>query len=389
MRYTPAQHNLLNFSRSALASLFQSWGEPAFRADQVMQWIHQRGMVEVDHMTNLSKSLREKLQNATCISVMETLADQQAADGTRKWLFRLYDGNAIETVFIPEKNRGTLCVSSQVGCTLNCSFCSTGKEGFNRNLSLAEIIGQVFLAASKLKNTEHQLTNVVMMGMGEPLLNYQPVIAAMELMMHDLAYGLSKYRVTLSTSGVVPMIAQLKKDSLASLAVSLHAPTNALREQLVPINKKYPLEVLMPVCRDYFPKDSRRVVVFEYVMLKGINDSLLQAKQLIRLLDNMPCKVNLIPFNPFPGTQYVCSDSQTVLGFQNRLTQAGVKTWVRKTRGEDIDGACGQLAGDFKDRTGRHERWKKTGRLLPQTSSHFNQTHTPTISSSVLVDQDC
>lgn len=357
------QHNLLNFSRKELIELFKSWGEPAFRADQVMQWIHQRGVTDFDLMSNLSKNLREKLKKDTYISLLNIISDHTASDGTRKWLFQLYDGNAIETVFIPEKTRGTLCVSSQVGCALNCSFCSTGKEGFNRNLSLAEIIGQVFMVVSLLKNTEYQLTNVVMMGMGEPLLNYQPVISAMDLMMHDLAYGLSKYRVTLSTSGVVPMMLQLKKDSVASLAVSLHAPTNELREQLVPINKKYPLEVLMPVCRDYFPTDSKRCIVFEYVMLKGINDSLTQAKQLIRLLDNMSCKVNLIPFNPWTGTNYECSDHETVMAFQDRLTSAGVKTWVRKTRGEDIDAACGQLAGDFKDRTGRHERWKKTGKL--------------------------
>lgn len=363
-KYIPTQHNLLNFSRTELAELFKSWNEPAFRADQVMQWIHQRGVVDFNQMSNLSKIFREKLKLESCVSVMETITDKVASDGTRKWLFRLYDGNAIETVFIPEKTRGTLCVSSQVGCALNCSFCSTGKEGFSRNLSLAEIIGQVFLAVEKLRGTEFSLTNVVMMGMGEPLLNYQPVINAMELMMHDLAYGLSKYRVTLSTSGVVPMMLQLKKDSVASLAVSLHAPTNELREQLVPINKKYPLEVLMPVCREYFPKDSKRCIVFEYVMLKGINDSLVHAKQLIRLLDNMSCKVNLIPFNPFPGTNYVCSDYDVVIAFQDRLTKAGVKTWVRKTRGDDIDAACGQLAGDFKDRTGRNERWKKTGKLV-------------------------
>lgn len=357
------QHNLLNFSRKELIELFKSWGEPAFRADQVMQWIHQRGVTDFDLMSNLSKNLREKLKKDTCISLLNIISDHTASDGTRKWLFQLYDGNAIETVFIPEKTRGTLCVSSQVGCALNCSFCSTGKEGFNRNLSLAEIIGQLFLARSLVNETNQEITNVVMMGMGEPLLNYHPVISAMDLMMHDLAYGLSKYRVTLSTSGVVPMMLQLKKDTVASLAVSLHAPTNELREQLVPINKKYPLEVLMPVCRDYFPKDSKRCIVFEYVMLKGINDSLTHAKQLIRLLDNMSCKVNLIPFNPWVGSNYESSDHETVRAFQDRLTSAGVKTWVRKTRGDDIDAACGQLAGDFKDRTGRHERWKKTGKL--------------------------
>lgn len=360
----PMQVNLLNYSREALRELLKSWGQPAFRADQLMQWIHQRGVTDFDQMTNLSKDFREKLKKEACISTLAVISDHTASDGTRKWLFQLYDGNAIETVFIPEKTRGTLCVSSQVGCALNCSFCSTGKEGFNRNLSLAEIIGQLFLAREKLRGTEYEVTNIVMMGMGEPLLNYQPVVGAMDLMMHDLAYGLSKYRVTLSTSGVVPMMLQLKKDSVASLAVSLHAPTNELREQLVPINKKYPLEVLMPLCRDYFPADSKRCIVFEYVMLKGINDSLTHAKQLIRLLDNMPCKVNLIPFNPFPGTNYESSDHETVMAFQDRLTKAGVKTWVRKTRGEDIAAACGQLAGDFKDRTGRHERWKKTGKLV-------------------------
>lgn len=362
-KHTEIKVNLLNHSYSALVDLMTSWHEPQFRATQLMQWIYQRGVIDFDLMTNLSKSFRERLKTDACISVMETIADQTARDGTRKWLFRLYDGNAIETVFIPEKTRGTLCVSSQVGCALNCSFCSTGKEGFNRNLSLAEIIGQVFLAKQKLSLP---ITNVVMMGMGEPLLNYQPVVDAMTLMMHDLAFGLSKYRVTLSTSGVVPQLLQLKRDSQASLAVSLHAPTNELREQLVPINKKYPLEVLMPVCRDYFSKNPRRVVVFEYVMLKGINDSATQAKQLVRLLNNMPCKINLIPFNPFPKTNYLCSDWETILEFQNRLTRAGVKTWIRKTRGEDIDGACGQLAGDFADRTGRHERWKRTGRVITQ-----------------------
>src|SRR3989338_2988112 len=279
------QRNLLNFSRNALIEFVKSMGEPAFRATQVMQWIHQRGVVDFDLMTNFSKVFREKLKQETCISKLETITDQESRDGTRKFLFRLYDGNAIETVFIPEKTRGTLCVSSQVGCALNCSFCSTGKEGFNRNLSLAEIIGQLFLAQQKLG--EQKITNVVMMGMGEPLLNYQPVIGAMDLMMHDLAYGLSKYRVTLSTSGVVPQMLQLKKDSPCSLAVSLHAPTDVLREQLVPINKKYPLEILMKVCRDYFPKDLKRCIVFEYVMLKDINDGLTHAKQLILLLDNI------------------------------------------------------------------------------------------------------
>ncbi|OGT51078.1 MAG: 23S rRNA (adenine(2503)-C(2))-methyltransferase [Gammaproteobacteria bacterium RIFCSPHIGHO2_12_FULL_42_13] len=349
------QPNLLDFSSTSLTALMQAWGEPAFRATQLIQWLYQKGVTDIDQMSNISKVFREKLKSDACIQRLEVMFDQIARDGTRKWLFRLYDGNAIETVFIPEKTRGTLCVSSQVGCALNCSFCSTGKEGFNRNLSLAEIIGQVVMAKSLL-NPDEKITNVVMMGMGEPLLNYQPVIDAMDLMMDDHAFGLSKYRVTLSTSGVVPQMLQLKNDSPVSLAVSLHAPTNSLREQLVPLNKKYPLEVLIPVCRDYFPKDSKRCIVFEYVMLKGMNDSLTHAKQLIRLLDNMPCKVNLIPFNPFPGTNYICSNWETIVAFQDRLGKAGIKTWIRKTRGEDIDGACGQLAGDFDDRTGRRAR---------------------------------
>ena len=358
--------NLLNASRAQLVDLMKSWGESGFRATQLIQWIHQRGVTEFDEMTDLSKAFRAKLAAEACLITPEIIIDKKASDGTRKWLIRLNDGNAIETVFIPEKTRGTLCVSSQVGCALNCSFCSTGKEGFNRNLSLAEIIGQVWVAVRQLADTEYKVTNVVMMGMGEPLLNYKPVIAAMDLMMDDHAYGLSKYRVTLSSSGVIPQLEQLKKDSICSLAISLHAPTNELRNQLVPINKKYPLEVLMPLCRDYFPKNSKRVVTFEYVMLKGVNDTLTHAKQLIRLLDNMPCKMNLIPFNPFPGSNYETSDPAVVAAFQKRLTDAGVKTWVRKTRGDDIDAACGQLAGKFKDRTGRHARWMKTGKLVPE-----------------------
>lgn len=357
--------NLLNLSRKTLGLLLSEWGEPAFRVNQLIQWVHQRGVTDFDQMTNLSKKFREKLKALAEVTTLETIIEKKASDGTHKWLLKLPEGNAIETVFIPEKTRGTLCVSSQVGCALNCSFCSTGKEGFNRNLSLAEIIGQVWLAVRALEGTAYKVTNIVMMGMGEPLLNYGPVLAAMDLMMDDLAYGLSKYRVTLSTSGVIPMMERLKLDSAASLAVSLHAPTNDLRNELVPINKKYPLEVLMPLCRDYFSKKSKRVVTFEYVMLKGVNDSLTQAKQLIRLLDNMPCKMNLIPFNPFPKSNYERSTDEAVMAFQNRLTRAGVKTWVRKTRGDDIDAACGQLAGDFKDRTGRHERWLKTGKLVP------------------------
>ena len=281
-------------------------------------------------------------------------------------MFSLDQGNAIETVYIPEPKRGTLCISSQVGCALNCSFCSTGKQGFNRNLSHAEIIGQLSIAKQRLSilNPQAVITNVVMMGMGEPLLNYDPVVNAMDLMMDDLAYGLSKYRITLSTSGVVPAMMRLKQDSLAALAVSLHAPHDELRNQLVPINKKYPLQQLMEVCRHYYENEPKRSVTFEYVMLKGVNDSISHAKQLIRLLQGVSAKMNLIPFNPFPGTQYECSDRDVIEAFQERLVRSGLPTWIRRTRGQNIDGACGQLAGQFADRTGRHQRWLKTGSLV-------------------------
>lgn len=352
--------NLLDLSPKQLESFLKELGEPVYRATQLIKWVHQARVTDFSKMTNLSKSLREKLTAHAEIRMPRVVYENEARDGTRKWLFELDGGNKIETVFIPSTDRGTLCVSSQVGCALNCSFCSTGKQGFNRNLTLGEIISQLWVARGVC-----HVTNVVMMGMGEPLLNYDNVIAAMNLMMDDLAYGLSKYRVTLSTSGVVPAMLKFQKESNASLAVSLHAPTDALRSQLVPLNKKYPLAVLMDACRQFFVEEKKRSVTFEYVMLAGVNDSLTQAKQLIRLLDNMPCKVNLIPFNPFSGTQYTTSAPEVVEAFQQRLIGAGVQTWVRRTRGEDIDAACGQLAGNFADRTGRHERWLKTGLLVP------------------------
>ncbi len=368
--------NLLNFGLQAMGEYMQSLGEPRFRGQQLIQWIHQRGVTDFDAMTNLSKACREKLNEIAEIKFPEVILNHASHDGTYKWLLKLNGGNAIETVFIPERGRGTLCVSSQVGCALNCSFCSTGKEGFNRNLNMGEIIAQVWLAVQTLAKEDptkaRHVTNVVMMGMGEPLLNYENVLPAMELMMHDLAYGLSKYRVTLSTSGVVPAMLQLKAESPVALAVSLHAATDELRNELVPINKKYPLKELMQVCRNYFPENSKRMVTFEYVMLKGINDTPTHAKQLIRLLDNMPCKMNLIPFNPFPKTNYVRSTDEAITAFQNRLTAAGINTWVRKTRGDDIDAACGQLAGQVSDKTGRHSRWLKTGRLVPEAKSGFS-----------------
>lgn len=354
--------NLLDLTVSELESLFEALSEPRFRVTQLIQWIHQRRVIDFEQMTNLSQSLRNKLSEQFEIRFPKIVYDHKARDGTHKWLLELDSGSKIETVFIPSESRGTLCVSSQVGCALNCSFCSTGKQGFNRNLSLGEIIGQLWVA-----NGFYKVTNIVMMGMGEPLLNYIPVVDAMDLMMSDHAYGLSKYRVTLSTSGVVPAMWQLREDSQAALAVSLHAPTDELRDQLVPLNKRYNLDQLMEVCRAYFPKNNRkRMINFEYVMLDGVNDSLMHAKQLIRLFDNMPCKVNLIPFNPFTGSNYKTSKPEVIDAFQQRLIGAGIQTWVRRTRGDDVDGACGQLVGEFKDRTGRHDRWLKTGTLVPK-----------------------
>lgn len=341
-------------------------GEKPFRAAQLIKWIHQQGLRDFEAMTNLSKSLREKLANTTEISLPEIAWEQVSTDGTHKWLLRLIDGNCIETVFIPETNRGTLCISSQVGCALNCSFCSTAKQGFNRNLSIAEIISQVFIAYRKLSNdgtTKNRvITNIVLMGMGEPLLNFNHVVPAMELMMDDHAYSISKYRVTLSTSGLIPQMEQLKQVSPVALAVSLHAPTDELRNQLVPINKKYPLADLMKACKHYFAGDHRRMVTFEYVMLEGVNDTELHAKQLVKLIqkNNVPCKMNLIPFNPFPHSGYRPSKREVIQVFQTILQLAGIHTTIRKTRGDDIDAACGQLVGSVEDRTRRKQKWLET-----------------------------
>ncbi|MDF1761757.1 MAG: 23S rRNA (adenine(2503)-C(2))-methyltransferase RlmN [Coxiellaceae bacterium] len=364
--------NLLDFGLSAMQDFVLSLGEPKYRSQQLIQWIHQRGVIDLDQMTNLSKAFRQRLREVTHTVLPEVALDRVATDGTRKWLLRLDDGNIIEMVYIPEPNRGTLCVSSQVGCALNCSFCSTGKQGFNRNLRLSEIISQVWMAYHTLaqEGKGQKLTNVVMMGMGEPLLNYQPVLAAMELMMDDLAYGLSKYRVTLSTSGVLPAMKDLQRDSICALAVSLHAPNDELRNELVPINKKYPLKQLMQVCRDFYRDEPKRKVTFEYVMLDGVNDTIEHAKQLAKLVANVPCKMNLIPFNPFDQANYKRSTERAIKMFQQYLVSHGVDTWIRRTRGEDIDAACGQLAGDFKDRTGRHARWQRTGRLIPVKDEH-------------------
>jgi 23S rRNA (adenine2503-C2)-methyltransferase len=352
--------NLLNLDREALEAFFLAQGEKRFHGTQVFKWIHQQGVIDVAQMTNLSQRLRAKLSTEVVIKPPVIEEEFASGDGTIKWLIKLEDGNCIETVFIPENGRGTLCVSSQVGCALTCSFCSTGAQGFNRDLTVAEIIGQVWLAARQLSKLEGRhdkaITNVVMMGMGEPLYNFDNVISAMKMMMDDQGYGLSKYRVTLSTSGLVPKMIELAKLSQVSLAVSLHAPNNELRDQLVPINKKYPLEQLMDICRQYYPSESKREVTMEYVMLAGVNDRIEHARQLIKLLQGVPAKINLIPFNPFPGTQYTRSSDEDINHFRDILIKAGFNTIVRKTRGDDIDAACGQLAGQFYDRTKRSLR---------------------------------
>ncbi|QEY51512.1 23S rRNA (adenine(2503)-C(2))-methyltransferase RlmN [Legionella longbeachae] len=360
---TAQKVNLLNYNYQQMRELLSSWDEQPYRAQQIIQWIHQAGLTDFAKMTNLGKTLREKLSQLSCIKLPEIIACQKSNDGTHKWLLKLECGNCIETVFIPEANRGTLCVSSQVGCALNCSFCSTAKQGFNRNLTTAEIIGQVWLAVRELSqsqgNHDKRVTNVVMMGMGEPLLNFDNVVSAMDIMMDDFAYGLSKRRVTLSTSGVLPDLERLREVSPVALAVSLHAPNDELRNELVPINKKYPLAQLMALCKIYFKNEPRRKVTFEYVMLKGVNDQPEHVIQLIRLLRNIPAKVNLIPFNPFPMTQYERSSQETIDAFREKLMAHGINTITRKTRGDDIDAACGQLAGEVKDRTTRSQRWQK------------------------------
>jgi 23S rRNA (adenine2503-C2)-methyltransferase len=341
--------NLLNLNRAQMAGFLTNLEEPPARARSLIQWIHQRRVTDFSQMSDLNLPLRAKLSANCSIQFPQLIQEQCAEDGVYKWLLKLADGQAIETVFIPP---GTLCISSQVGCGLNCSFCATAKAGFNRNLTTAEIIAQLWWASSR----DFEITNVVMMGMGEPLLNYESVVEALDLMLDDYAYGLSKYKVTVSTAGMIPAMQRLRQDSPVSLAVSLHAPNNALRSQLVPLNKKYPLEVLMPVCRDYFPKRSKQCVLFEYVMLAGVNDQTEHAKELAALLKDMRCKVNLIPFNSFKGARYTCSSAQAITDFQNRLIAAGIPTWVRRIRGDKIEGACGQLAGQFTDRTGRGSR---------------------------------
>lgn len=364
---TPVQavkQNLLGMDRKAMQDFFTSIGEKPWRADQILKWIHFNGLTDFQLMTNISKDLRNKLAEIAEVVTPQIIYEKAAADGTYKWLLRLYDGNCIETVYIPEKTRGTLCISSQVGCILNCDFCSTGKQGFSRNLTTAEIISQLWIAVRKLSKEnglhDHSVTNVVMMGMGEPLLNFDNVIPALNLMLDDFAYGLSKRRVTVSTAGVVPAMLELQKISDVALAVSLHAPNDELRNEIVPLNKKYPLKDLMDVCRNYFKDEPRRSITMEYVMLKGVNDTPQHARQLINILQGVQAKMNLIPFNPFPHTDYERSDTDTIMRFRDILMKSGLNTTIRRTRGDDIDAACGQLVGQVKDRTRRNERFLRS-----------------------------
>nr|MBW8054127.1 23S rRNA (adenine(2503)-C(2))-methyltransferase RlmN [Nitrospira sp.] len=351
--------NLLNLDREALQAFFADLGEKPFRAGQLMQWMYRHGVDDFAAMTTLGKSLRSRLQQAAVIEAPRVLKDEVGADGTRKWLLQIDGVNAVEMVFIPEEDRGTLCVSSQVGCGLNCSFCATGMEGFNRNLGVAEIIGQLW-RASRILNSTHAgdsvITNVVMMGMGEPLLNFNNVVSATRLLMDDHAYGLSKRRITLSTAGLVPLIDRLRETCQVSLAVSLHAPNDALRDVLVPLNRKYPIRELLAACRRYVAGAPRGKVTFEYVMLEGVNDEPRHAQQLARLLAGVPAKVNLIPFNPFPGTLYRRSSPRIIDRFREILLRSGLITVTRRPRGDDIAAACGQLAGRVQDRTRRAGR---------------------------------
>ena len=355
--------NLLGLDRAGLEMFFESIGEKKFRATQVMKWIHQLGVTDFQQMNNLSKELRNRLAETSCVQNLQVSKDQISKDGTRKWLLQLQDGNHIETVFIPEDDRGTLCVSSQVGCALDCSFCSTGRQGFNRNLTAAEIISQVWLASQLLeeeKKPGRKITNVVMMGMGEPLLNIDNTIIAVRIMMDDFAYGLSKRRVTVSTAGVVPAMDRLGDTLDMRLAVSLHATNDELRNELVPVNKKYPLKELMAACRRFIDKQNTRSrITFEYVMLDGINDQPEHARELIRLLKGIPTLMNLIPFNPFEGSGYSTSSKKAITRFREILHASGMTTVVRKTRGDDIDAACGQLAGKIEDKSRRHRRFEE------------------------------
>ena len=358
--------NLLDFDLEGLAAFCERLGEKRFRTTQLFRWIHQRGESDFTRMTDLAKSLREKLATAAHVEALPVLTQNESADGTIKWLFDVGDGNAVEAVFIPEDDRGTLCVSSQAGCAVGCRFCSTGHQGFSRNLSTGEIVAQLWFAEhflrKHLKRSPDQegrvISNVVMMGMGEPLQNYSALVPALRTMLDDNAYGLSRRRVTVSTSGVVPMIDRLGADCPVAMAVSLHAPSDALRDDLVPLNRKYPIAELIEACKRYLAHAPRDFITFEYCMLDGVNDQPEHARQLVELVrtHGISCKFNLIPFNPFPASGLLRSPQPRVLAFAKTLSEAGLVTTVRKTRGDDIDAACGQLAGDVKDRTRAAER---------------------------------
>ncbi len=352
--------NLLDFDGDGLARYLQGLDEKPFRARQLLRWVHRSGESDIARMTDLAKGFRSTLEQRAVVAAPVAISDSTAADGTRKWLMDVGANNAIETVFIPETNRGTLCVSSQAGCALDCKFCSTGKQGFNRNLTTAEIIGQLWHANRALGGIDadgnRAVTNVVMMGMGEPLLNFEAVVPALRLMLDDHAYGLSRRRVTVSTSGVVPLIDRLAVECPVALAVSLHAPTDALRNELMPINRKYPIAELLAACRRYLEHAPRDFITFEYVMLAGVNDSDAHADALIELMHTVPSKVNLIPFNPFPRCGFERSAPNVIRRFNDRLNAADIVTTTRKTRGDDIDAACGQLAGQVQDRTRRVQR---------------------------------
>jgi 23S rRNA (adenine2503-C2)-methyltransferase len=357
--------NVLGMSAEKLAEFFAVLGEKPFRSQQVLKWLHQLGAESFDEMSNISKALRAKLSEVAEIRPPEVVSRFDSKDGTRKWIIRVTGGSCVETVFIPEKDRGTLCVSSQVGCSLDCSFCSTGKQGFQRDLSAAEIIGQLWIAAkyfdSLRSNANRVVSNVVFMGMGEPLLNFDNVVDAMNIMLHDNAYGLSKRRVTLSTSGVVPMLDRLADVTDVSLALSLHAPNDALRNELVPINRKYPIAVVLEACKNYMDKlpDVRRVTTIEYTLISGVNDKVEHAHQLVALLKDFPCKINFIPFNPFPNSGYEKPSRNAIMRFQKIVSDAGFCATVRSTRGDDIDAACGQLVGRVADKTKRSERYQQ------------------------------
>jgi 23S rRNA (adenine2503-C2)-methyltransferase len=376
--------NLLDLDPAQLIAYCGELGEKPFRAKQLQRWIHQFGASDFDAMSDLAKSLRDKLKTCATITAPAVISDHTSSDGTRKWLIDVGQGNAVETVFIPEENRGTLCVSTQAGCAVNCRFCSTGKQGFSRNLTVSEIIGQLWMAEFELRKAkgiepgpkgERQITNVVMMGMGEPLLNFEPTVTALRMMLDDNAYGLSRRRVTLSTSGVVPMIDKLAQECPVALAVSLHASNDQLRDGLVPLNKKYPLAELMDACQRYLEFAPRDFITFEYCMLDGVNDQDINARELVALVrsKNVPCKFNLIPFNPFPESGLKRSGNPRIKAFAQILMDAGIVTTIRKTRGDDIDAACGQLAGEVQDRTKVQERMQKMSEYQKKFGKDFGR----------------